>query len=49
MQDTVDCRVYVFDTPVEQPTMYLILGGSVAVLVVAYVLLNVVKTKKHTI
>lgn len=49
MQDTVDCRVYVFDTPVEQPTMYLILGGSVVLLVAVYILLNAAKAKKHKI
>ena len=49
MQDTVDCNLYVFDTAVEQSMMYLILGGSVALLVVVYVLLNALKAKKHKI
>lgn len=49
MQDTVDCRLYVFDTEVSPSTMYLILGGSVVLLVGVYILLNAFKAKKHKV
>ena len=49
MQDTVDCHLYVFDTEVPPSTMYLILGGSVVLLVGVYILLNAFKAKKHKI
>lgn len=38
-KDTVDCNFYVLDTRVEISTMYAVLGGVTAVLVIAYILL----------
>lgn len=38
-KDTVDCNFYVLDSRVEIHTMYAVLGGVTAVLVIAYILL----------
>lgn len=40
IRDSVDCNLYFFDRKVELPTMYLILVGSILVLIGLYVLLN---------
>lgn len=40
IRDSVDCNLYFFDHLVETSAMYVILGGTIAVLVVLYVLLN---------
>ena len=40
LRDQLDCNLYFFDNVVSLPLMYLILGGTVAVLVLVYVLLN---------
>jgi len=45
LKDLLDCNLYFFETSVEIPTMYLILGISVIVLVGAYILMNVLKKK----
>lgn len=45
LKDIIDCNVYFFDNKVELSTMYMILGGSVVVLVVAYVMMNMMKRK----
>ena len=45
LRDVIDCNVYFFDEQVGVPTMYWILGGSVAVLVGIYVALNLIKRK----
>ena len=45
LKDVIDCNVYFFDNQVELSTMYLILGGSVFLLVVVYVIMNMVKRK----
>lgn len=49
MQDTVDCHLYLFGNAVPPSAMYLILGGSVAVLIGVYILLNALKAKRHRI
>lgn len=43
--DSLDCNLYFFGSQVSVPIMYLILGGSVAVLVGIYVLMNAMKKK----
>lgn len=43
--DTVDYNIYFFGNNVSVPVMYAILGGSVMVLVAAYILLNKVKSR----
>lgn len=45
IRDTVDCNVYFFEDSVEIGTMYAILAITVATLIGAYVLLNVLKRK----
>ena len=46
MKDMIDCNIYFFDSSVSEWAMYLILGVSVAVLLVAYILMN--KFKRGT-
>lgn len=43
--DSLDCNLYFFGSQISVPTMYLVLGGSVAVLVGIYVLMNAMKKK----
>lgn len=45
LRNTVDCTVYFFDEAVPMGTMYLILGGSVLVLLAVYIVMNVFKKK----
>ena len=46
LMDALDCNLYFFDRAVTEPYMYLILGASIAVLIVAYVLLHV-RSARH--
>ncbi len=45
IRDAVDCHVYFFDSRVPQGAMFAILGSSVALLMVVYVLINVRKNR----
>ncbi len=45
MKDAFDSNLYFFDNEVTIPAMYVILGGSVVILIGIYVLLNVLKGK----
>ena len=45
IKDSLDCNLYFFEKKVAMPTMYLILGGTVAVLIAVYVLMNSIKKK----
>ncbi len=45
IKDALDCNLYFFENQVSIPTMYMILGGSVAVLVAVYVLMNSLRKK----
>lgn len=45
LRDVIDCNVYFFDNRVELSTMYVILGGSVVVLIWIYVVMNMMKKK----
>lgn len=47
IKDSVDCNLYFFDNKVEMSTMYLVLIGAVAVLIAAYVLMNVLWGSKQ--
>lgn len=47
IRDSVDCNIYFFDTKVEQASMYLILIGSVAILIGIYILLNLLVSKRR--
>lgn len=46
IRDSVDCNLYFFDHPVNLLTMFLVLGGSVVVLLSVYILLNLRKMRK---
>lgn len=43
LKDALDCNLYFFDKQVPVGVMYLILGGTVAVLVLAYIFMNACK------
>ena len=43
MKDSVDCNMYFNNEPVSTGAMYLFLGGTVLVLIVIYILLNMKK------
>lgn len=45
LKDAMDCRLYFFDRPVSEPVMYLVLCGTVAVLIAAYVVMHSGKKK----
>ena len=45
LKDALDCNLYFFGEQVNIPTMYLILGTTVAVLIAAYILMNSLKKK----
>ncbi len=45
LRDSVDCNVYFFDTRVSEPIMFTILGGTVILLILAYILINKIKKK----
>lgn len=40
LRDSMDCSIYLFDNKVTEPTMYIILVGSVAILIALYVYLS---------
>lgn len=46
IRDSVDCNLYFFGNKVSQPAMYLILCGSIVLLIALYVLLNSRRGKK---
>ena len=46
IKDTVDCNIYFFGDKVSQPTMYIVLGVTVILLISLYVFLNMNKEKK---
>ncbi len=46
MMDSVDCNIYFFDKQVSEATMLLILGGTVLLLIGAYILINYLFRKK---
>lgn len=46
LKDSLDCNLYFFGEQVSIPTMYIILGGTIAVLIAAYVIMNKLKKDK---
>ena len=46
IRDSIDCNIYFFEDNVSIGAMYAILGGAIALLILAYVLLNVFVRKK---
>lgn len=47
IKDSIDCNLYFFGEKVGISAMYLILGGTVAVLVSVYILMNMIKRKQR--
>lgn len=45
IRDSVDCNLYFFETKVENSTMYLILIGTIILLIALYVIINMIKKK----
>lgn len=46
LKTALDCNLFFFEKQVDIPIMYLILGGSVAVLVGVYIIMNAMKRKQ---
>lgn len=46
IKDALDCNLYFFGNQVRIPMMYMILGGTIAVLIAVYILLNAMKKKR---
>lgn len=44
--DLLDCNIYFFDKKVDEPVMYLILGGCTLLLIALYIILNTVASRK---
>lgn len=47
IRDSVDCNLYFFGDKVEIPAMYLVLTGSIVVLIGVYVIINVLSGRKQ--
>ncbi len=47
IRDSVDCNLHFFGTPIEIGTMYLILGGSVLLLIAIYIVMNKLAVKRN--
>lgn len=45
LKDALDCNLYFFEEPVSVPAMYIILGGTIAVLIGIYIFMNAMKKK----
>ena len=46
LKDGLDCNIYFFDNKVDTPLMYIILVGTIALLLGAYIILNALKKKE---
>lgn len=46
VKDSIDCNIYFFEHSVDVPVMYAVLCASIAILVLAYVLINVLVKKR---
>lgn len=46
IKNMLDCNLYFFENKVSSAAMYAVLGGAVALLIIAYVLMNFFKTKE---
>lgn len=49
IKDSVDCNLYFFESKVEIPQMYAILGITCIALIAIYIIMNTVKIKKSKI
>lgn len=48
IKDSIDCNLYFFKNRVDIPVMYAVLIGTVAVLVAAYIMMNVLANKRKS-
>ncbi len=48
IKDSIDCNIYFFDNKVSNLGMYLVLIITIVVLIAAYILINILKTKRKT-
>ncbi len=46
IRDSLDCNLYFFDNSVSVPVMYVILGGSIAFFIVAYILIHSLRKRR---
>lgn len=46
IKDGIDCNLYFYDTYVDTKTMYLILCGTIILLITIYILINILKKKR---
>ncbi|MBP3370559.1 MAG: ABC transporter permease [Clostridia bacterium] len=46
VRENFDCDLYFFDSKVEMPIMYAVICGTVVLLIGAYILMNIIKSKK---
>lgn len=47
IRDSIDCNLYFFDSKVSSGTMFAFLGGSVILLIIIYILMNIISSKKN--
>ena len=47
LKDAIDCNVYFFDSKIQLSTMYIVIIASIALLIIAYVLMNFFANKKN--
>lgn len=46
VKDNFDCNLYFFENKVSLPLMYVVIGGSIALLVALYIFMNALRAKK---
>ena len=47
IRDSIDCNLYFFDSKVSSGTMFAFLGGSGILLIIIYILMNIISSKKN--
>jgi multidrug/hemolysin transport system permease protein len=45
LRDALDCNLYFFGAQVSEPMMYAILGGTIAILIAVYIVIN--RLRRH--
>ena len=46
VKDNFDCNLYFFEEKVSTPMLYIVIGGTVVLLIALYVLMNLIRSKK---
>ncbi|MBQ5634561.1 MAG: ABC transporter permease [Clostridia bacterium] len=46
VKDNFDCNLYFFEEKVSTPMLYIVIGGTVVLLIALYVLMNILRSKK---